>query len=120
MAGTLSYGLAKYHKHNGLIRYYSEKDGLVNNNVQSLTVDGSDDLWVATFNGLSRFNGRAHPSKTMMSMTDCRITIFIIMRHVSWKMDNCIGGLNGVNFFDPMKVRNSEFERRCCFVISMS
>ncbi len=109
--GTLSYGLAKYHKHNGLIRYYSEKDGLVNNNVQSLTVDGSDDLWVATFNGLSRFNWKSASFKNYDEYDGLQDNHFHY--NAACKLENgqiAIGGLNGVNIFDPMKVRNSEFE----------
>lgn len=39
------------------IRHYSVEDGLIQNTVMSVLQDKSGDLWLGTWNGLSRFNG---------------------------------------------------------------
>ena len=39
------------------IRHYSVEDGLIQNTVMSILQDKSGDLWLGTWNGLSRFNG---------------------------------------------------------------
>ena len=39
------------------IETYTTKDGLVNNNVRNLVVDSSGFLWIATWDGISRYDG---------------------------------------------------------------
>jgi ligand-binding sensor domain-containing protein len=51
--GTFGSGLGIMNKTTGKVRWLKEKDGLLNNNVLSLAVKGSD-VWAATLGGLSR------------------------------------------------------------------
>ena len=39
------------------IETFTTKDGLVNDNVRSLVTDSSGFLWIATWDGISRYDG---------------------------------------------------------------
>ncbi|WP_372648133.1 two-component regulator propeller domain-containing protein [Draconibacterium sp.] len=49
-------GLAMYSAETGVQRYYSEEDGLSNNQALCILEDNSNNLWISTLNGLSKFN----------------------------------------------------------------
>lgn len=51
--GTFGQGLGRFDLKTGKIKVYTEKDGLLNNNVLSIALQG-DVLWVATLGGLSK------------------------------------------------------------------
>jgi ligand-binding sensor domain-containing protein len=38
--------------------YFTEKDGLVSNDVWSMTIDGKGTIWIGTLEGVSRFDGK--------------------------------------------------------------
>ncbi|MEJ2105274.1 MAG: two-component regulator propeller domain-containing protein, partial [Ignavibacteriaceae bacterium] len=44
----------------------TEKDGLVNNQVESILEDDSGNLWIGTDNGLSKFNPQTHRIKNYL------------------------------------------------------
>ncbi|MCB9018480.1 MAG: helix-turn-helix domain-containing protein [Prevotellaceae bacterium] len=109
--GTLSQGLAKYHKHNGLVRHYSEKDGLANDNVQSLLTDGSNNIWAATFNGLSKFDPSTCTFKNFDEYDGLQDNHFHYNAACILSDGKiALGGLNGTNIFDPLKMNDSKFE----------
>ncbi len=51
--GTFGNGLYYYNEHNGEVLHLSEKDGLINNNILSITGRGNE-LWLATLGGAER------------------------------------------------------------------
>lgn len=51
-------GLARWHPDDGLT-FYGIEDDLIDNNVTDLLLDRHENLWIATANGLSRFDGSA-------------------------------------------------------------
>ncbi len=53
-------GLARLDAVSGKISIYTDKQGLPNNNVVSLQVDGKDNLWMGTGNGLSKLDTRSY------------------------------------------------------------
>lgn len=55
--GTISDGLLKFDKESlTFIKQYTEKEGLVNNNIASIVPDAEGRLWIGTFNGISVFD----------------------------------------------------------------
>ncbi len=56
--GTEGSGICKVLNSDGIPKFipYTEKDGLSNNVVKDILLDGEKDLWVTTNNGLNRFN----------------------------------------------------------------
>ena len=49
-------GLARWHPDDGL-KFYGIADGLIDNNITDLLLDRDENLWIATANGLSHFDG---------------------------------------------------------------
>ena len=49
-------GLARWHPDDGLT-FYGIADGLIDNNITDLLLDRHENLWIATVNGLSHFDG---------------------------------------------------------------
>ena len=49
-------GLARWHPEEGLT-FYGIADGLIDNNITDLLLDRDENLWIATANGLSHFDG---------------------------------------------------------------
>ncbi|WP_373493504.1 two-component regulator propeller domain-containing protein [Aquiflexum sp.] len=54
--GTAEGGLNKLNTKTGEIRFFSKKDGLANNRVNSILADGNGHLWMGTEKGLSKFD----------------------------------------------------------------
>jgi len=48
---------AQKNKNNHYIRHFSTKDGLYNNHIRSIAQDKTGFLWIATWDGLTRFDG---------------------------------------------------------------
>jgi|GEM_PF-596519 len=61
--GTADDGLLKYK--NGSFRQYTTRDGLIGNTIIRLFVDHAGILWIGTYNGMSRFDGKHFDSVTM-------------------------------------------------------
>ena len=53
---TTDKGIANYAASKGPLNYYSETDGLVNNQSLCILEDNEANLWISTLNGLSKFN----------------------------------------------------------------
>ena len=56
-------GLARWHPDEGLT-FYGIADGLIDNNITDLLLDRDENLWIATANGLSHFDGSTFRSFT--------------------------------------------------------
>ncbi len=54
-AGTQDGGLYRLNKETGKFKRFTANDGLPNNSVLGILEDGSQNLWLSTFRGLSRF-----------------------------------------------------------------
>jgi len=53
---TKDKGIATYSEKNGPIKYYTEKQGLANNQALCILEDNANNLWISTTNGLSKFS----------------------------------------------------------------
>ena len=53
---TPNRGIALFSKEKGIIKYYSEKNGLSNNQTLAILEDNEHFLWISTTNGLSKFD----------------------------------------------------------------
>jgi signal transduction histidine kinase/ligand-binding sensor domain-containing protein/DNA-binding response OmpR family regulator len=106
---TRGHGLALFEKEKGTLRYFTESDGLCNNNIQSLRRDESGYLWISTFNGLSRLD---EPNKefTNFDVNDgLQDNQFNYGAAISQGERLIYGGINGINIFNPLEIRKSSF-----------
>ncbi|MCB0518725.1 MAG: histidine kinase [Lewinellaceae bacterium] len=86
--------------------YYTEKDGLISKNIQSILADGSGNLWMGTTNGLVRFNVSDTSFNHFTLADGIQSTVFDVMaamRHVDgslWFLGN-----NGITIVNPDSIR---------------
>lgn len=106
--GTYTKGLALYDKKNGVKGYFKEPD-MSNNCIQTITEDG-DFLWVSTTNGLTRFEKNTHKCKLYDKADGLQDVQFHY--NASYKSADgkiWLGGIHGVNIFDPKTVCDNKF-----------
>ena len=51
-----SYGLNKFDKQSNKFYRYTEKDGLLNDNIYGILIDDYENIWVSTNYGISKFD----------------------------------------------------------------
>ena len=94
-------GLTRLDLANKEAMFFYEKDGLANNALYSLLVDG-DYLWITTNNGLSRFDRRDFTFLNFDIHDGLQSNEFNINAALKSKAgDFYIGGINGFNRFSP-------------------
>jgi streptogramin lyase len=112
--GTRGGGLNKFNPKTQKFKYYMEKDGLVNNTVTGIVSDNKGFLWISTKGGISKFN----PENETFRNYDKRDGI----QSREFNFGSCFkdskgiiyfGGINGLNFFDPDKVKDNIFVTKC-------
>ncbi len=107
---TRGHGLALYEKEKGAIKYYTERDGLCNNTIQSLIRDRSGQIWISTLNGLSCFNEKTLDFVNFDASDGLQDNQFNYGAAIQSKQGQLIyGGINGINIFSPEDVRMNFF-----------
>ena len=106
--GTIATGIDKYDCTTGKFTNYSTKDGLPGNSVSSILTDSLNNLWLATDNGLVKFNPQteeivAFDQKDGLQNRSLK----------SWALktkdgEMFFGGPNGFNSFYPEKIKYHE------------
>lgn len=107
---TLNKGLAEYQKNHGPIRYFTEKEGLANNQALCILEDNNRFLWVSTTHGLSRFNPETGFMVNFSAKDGLRNDQFTY--GASMKLpggDLIFGGIEGFNIFNPLEVRTNDY-----------
>jgi ligand-binding sensor domain-containing protein len=72
--GTGERGLCRFD--GGSFRYYGKEDGLQDNQVNAIAEDSQGNLWVATNNGLSRYDGKTF--ETIKSLENERVSSILV------------------------------------------
>lgn len=107
---TLNKGICQYVKGKGIVKYYTEKNGLSNNQTQAILEDNEHFLWISTTNGLSKFdpeNERFHNFSLKNGFQNNQFCY-----GAAYKMKNgemIFGGISGFNIFDPAKIKPATF-----------
>jgi ligand-binding sensor domain-containing protein len=78
---------------------YTTKDGLANNNIHAIAIDASDDIWIGTDYGVSKFDGANWTNYTAFGGSQV-LAITIDKEGVKWFGTNGEGivSLNGTNW----------------------
>ncbi|WP_139957414.1 hybrid sensor histidine kinase/response regulator transcription factor [Flavicella sediminum] len=87
---------------------FSEKNGLSNNVVKSIDYDNEYNLWVATNNGLNKFNTKEYTFRKFSKQDGLPFADFW---YASDKLENgyiFLSGLDGFCYFRPEEVPNTE------------
>ncbi len=107
---TLNKGLANYSKTEGPLRYFTEKEGLVNNQALCILEDNNRFQWIGTTHGLSRFNPETGFFESFTVRDGLQNDQFTY--GASLKLpdgDLVFGGIAGFNIFNPLEVRTNDF-----------
>lgn len=105
--GTEGRGLIEFDPNIKKIKVnYSQSNGLSNNSVLNILEDRKGNLWLSTFNGLSRFN------TTTKTFTNYDQTDGLLNNEFSYSAAHKLsdgqlifGGINGFDLFDPDKIQ---------------
>lgn len=107
--GTQEGGLLHFNRRTGKYRRYSTADGLPGNTILRILTDARGDLWLSTYNGLSRFRFK-EKRFTNYSYTDglqSNQFSFNAAERLSTG-ELAFGGINGFNLFRPDSIHEQD------------
>src|SRR5665647_2426802 len=99
---TPNRGIALFSKEKGILKYYSEKNGLANNQALAILEDNEHFLWISTTNGLSKFDPaseRFHNFSLKNGFQNNQFTYGAAFKTTQGEL--LFGGIAGFNFFNP-------------------
>jgi DNA-binding CsgD family transcriptional regulator len=106
--GTLDGGLNRFDRDKEVFRCYLERDGLASNTVYGILEDASGNLWLSTNNGLSEFRPGTGSFRNYDVKDGLQSPEFNSGAHFrSQTGELFFGGINGLNTFEPEKMRKS-------------
>jgi signal transduction histidine kinase/ligand-binding sensor domain-containing protein/DNA-binding response OmpR family regulator len=107
---TLNRGLALYSKDKGIVKYYTEKNGLANNQTLAILEDNEHFLWISTTNGLSKFDPeteRFHNFSLKNGFQNNQFTYGAAAKTADGEL--LFGGISGFNIFNPTKIKSGDY-----------
>jgi signal transduction histidine kinase/ligand-binding sensor domain-containing protein/DNA-binding response OmpR family regulator len=113
---TFYKGIILFDKKKGPIKYYSEKDGLADNNTLCIEEDKAGNLWISTSNGLSKFDPEKETFQNYLKGDGLQSNQFNY--GAAYKLPSgelAFGGVNGFNLFNPELIRDNNFESPLVF-----
>lgn len=106
--GTESGGLILFDRKNEKVKMrFSDVNGLCNNSVLNILEDNSGNLWLSTFNGLSKFNKKRGTFHNYFESDGLSSNQFSF--NAAFKLENgemLFGGINGLTIFHPDSLNN--------------
>lgn len=107
---TNNRGIALYSKEKGVVRHYTEKNGLANNQTLAILEDDEHFLWISTTNGLSKFDPeseRFHNFSLKNGFQNNQFTYGAAYKTAQGEL--LFGGISGFNIFDPAKIKSGDY-----------
>ncbi|MET4083882.1 signal transduction histidine kinase/ligand-binding sensor domain-containing protein/CheY-like chemotaxis protein/AraC-like DNA-binding protein [Pedobacter sp. UYP30] len=88
---------------------FTETEGLCNNSVLNILPDGKGNLWISTFDGISRFNIRSRTFKNFYKADGLQSNQFNYNAALRLKDGTLLfGGIRGFNYFNPAEITNDQ------------
>ncbi len=109
-AGTASNGLNQIDINNELVKAYTEEDGLCNNCILGILEDESENLWLSTIKGLSKFNKKDKTFKnydTSDGLSNLEFNEGAYFKHADGTM--YFGGNDGITYFHPTEIKDNPY-----------
>jgi signal transduction histidine kinase/ligand-binding sensor domain-containing protein/DNA-binding response OmpR family regulator len=109
--GTEGGGLLLFDKAKGAIaRRYSTADGLTNNAVLNILEDAAGNLWMSTFNGLSKFDPATGTFRNFYQSDGLQSNQFSYNAALKLRTGElAFGGISGFNLFYPEQITDRHF-----------
>jgi len=103
--GTQDGGLLLVDRKTAKFRRFTRKDGLPGNTILRLLEDGKGNLWMSTFNGLSKFNPRTKQFRNFSQSDGLQSNQFSFKAGLALPSGEFLfGGIKGFNIFYPDSV----------------
>ena len=100
--GTQGGGLLLFNKKNGQFAQYTTTDGLPSNMLLRFLEDGNRNLWISTFNGLTKFNLKARTFRNFTQSDGLQSNQFSFNAALALSTGEFLfGGIKGFNYFFP-------------------
>jgi signal transduction histidine kinase/DNA-binding response OmpR family regulator len=100
--GTQDGGLLLLNRKTGKFKRYSTSDGLPSNTILRIIEDGDGNLWLSTFNGLSRFDVQNQVFSNFSQSDGLQSNEFSFNAGLALKSGELVfGGIKGFNIFYP-------------------
>jgi signal transduction histidine kinase/ligand-binding sensor domain-containing protein/DNA-binding response OmpR family regulator len=121
--GSEGGGLILFNSQKQIFKHFTELDGLPANTILNVLEDNSGNLWLSTYNGLSRFNPDTKVVENFTVNDGLQSNEFNY--NAALKLANgqlIFGGINGFNMFNPKAVVRSSngFEKPMITAISIN
>jgi hypothetical protein len=103
-------GFALYSKEKGIEKYFTEKNGLANNQTLAILEDNEHYLWISTTNGLSKFDPeteRFHNYSLKNGFQNNQFTYGAAYKSAEGEL--LFGGISGFNIFNPVKIKSDSY-----------
>jgi two-component system sensor histidine kinase ChiS len=108
--GTMGGGLNRLDSKTGIIKHYTEKDGLANNMVYSILEDKSRNLWLSTNSGISKFDIKTQTFINYDVKDGVQSSEFNQNAALKTKDGEFfLGGMNGFNAFYPEDIIQNKY-----------
>ena len=112
-AGTMSMGLARIDKKTHEIRYFTSDHGLPNNTIYKVLMDNQGVLWLATNNGLARFDPQTNISTNFYASDGLQGNDFNTGGFFDRQNNQLIFvGDKGINMFNPLDILPDQSKAR--------
>ena len=109
-------GLYRYDPQNKQVIWFSERDGLPNNFINSIIVDDAGFIWVSTNNGVAKLDDEGKLVKGFDKSDGFQSNEFVQGAGIKLKDGRIMfGGINGFNIFDPLGFNSSDFIPKVAF-----
>jgi len=104
--GTYGRGLMSYNAASNRFVEYTEENGLCNNKVLNIEEDSKGNLWVSTYNGISKLNPATGKFENFYAVDGLQSNQFYYNAsgHLS-SGELLFGGIKGFNIFNPDSIR---------------
>lgn len=114
--GTSGGGLNCFNIEKESVTHFTESDGLPNNVVYGILPDRKGNLWLSTNKGLSKFNLQNKKFRNYDVRDGLQSNEFNTGAHyVSKSGEMFFGGINGLNYFYPERVKDNQFKPELVF-----
>ncbi len=107
---TLNRGIVLYSKEKGVVKHYTERNGLANNQTLAILEDNEHFLWISTTNGLSKFDPeteRFHNFSLKNGFQNNQFTYGAAFKTQEGEL--LFGGISGFNIFNPAKTKSGDY-----------
>lgn len=103
--GTEGNGLLKFDRKVHTFSSYTESNGLASNSVLNILEDNQHNLWMSTFNGISKLNARRNSFKNFYVSDGLQSNQFNYNAALITRYGEFIfGGIKGFNIFSPERI----------------